>query len=149
MPNRRLLKGVVEISMAYRQDAVQLLQLAAHIFAQQIVQFAHGHHHPGMAQHCGACWTIVQIDLPGLRWVDRQRDSLSRGSGSLSRAYSRSAATGCQRSPCGGRGLASSRGLLAILARRHAMVALKQIAHHSRAGEPLFAGDLLDGFAGG
>ncbi len=36
--------------------------------------------------------------------------SRSRGSGSLSRAYSRSAATGCQRSACGGRGLASSRG---------------------------------------
>ena len=36
--------------------------------------------------------------------------SRSRGSGSLSRAYSRSAATGCQRSACGGRGRASSRG---------------------------------------
>ncbi len=90
---------------------MQLFEFPAHIFAQQIVQFAHGHHHPGMAQRCGARWTIAQIDLPGLRWVDRQGGlSRSRGSGSLSRAYSRSAATGCQRSACGGRGRASSRG---------------------------------------
>ncbi|GHK52235.1 hypothetical protein KPZU09_19710 [Klebsiella pneumoniae] len=41
------------------------------------------------------------------------------------------------------------RMLFTILARRHAVLALKQIAHHSRTGESLFAGDLLDGFAGG
>ena len=39
--------------------------------------------------------------------------------------------------------------LFTILARRHAVLALKQIAHHTGTGEPLFAGDLLGGFAGG
>jgi hypothetical protein len=33
--------------------------------------------------------------------------------------------------------------LLAELARRHAVLAFKQVAHHSAAGEALFAGDLL------
>ncbi len=59
----------------------------------------------------GARWTIAQIDLPGLRWVDRQGDFPGRVvPAHWSRAYSRSAATGCQRSACGGRGRASSRG---------------------------------------
>lgn len=67
-------KGIVDIDGIHRQGVVQLFEFPAHIFTQQIVQFAHGHHHPGMAQRCGARWTIAQIDLPGLRWVDRQGD---------------------------------------------------------------------------
>ena len=144
-------KGVVDIDGIHRQDAVQLLQLAAHVLPQQIVQLAHGHHHPGMAQHCGACRSLVQVDLPGLRRIDQQRLALPVGWFGLIKAGvepvhgHRLPAISLRRA----RSARLPGGLLAILARRHAMVALKQIAHHSRAGEPLFAGNLLNGFAGG
>jgi hypothetical protein len=57
---------------------VQLLQFAADILAQQIVQFAHGHHHSGMAQARRAP-EFAHIDLAGLRGLSR--------SGGLSRPW--------------------------------------------------------------
>ena len=130
---------------------MQLFEFPAHIFAQQIVQFAHGHHHPGMAQRYGARWTIAQIDLPGLRWVDRQGGTFPVAWFRL--IESRIQPVDRHRLPAIGLRRARSgklqRMLFTILARRHAVLALKQIAHHSRTGESLFAGDLLDGFAGG
>ena len=144
-------KGIVDIDGIHRQGVVQLFEFPAHIFAQQIVQFAHGHHHPGMAQRYGARWTIAQIDLPGLRWVDRQGGAFPVAWFRL--IESRIQSVGRHRLPAIGLRRARSgklqRMLFTILARRHAVLALKQIAHHSRTGESLFAGDLLDGFAGG
>ncbi len=144
-------KGIVDINGIHRQGEVQLLQFAAHVLPQQIVQLAHGHHHPGMAQHRGARRSLVQIDLPGLRRIDQQRLTLPVALFRLIKAGvepvhgHRLPAIALRRA----RSARLPRTLFAILARRHPMVALKQIAHHPRAGESLLAGNLLNGFAGG
>ena len=98
-----------------------------------------------MAQHSGARRAIVQVDLPGLRRIDRQRGTFPVAwfrfiEASIEPVDSdRLPAVGLRRTRSG-----KLPGMLfTILARRHAVLALKQIAHHTGTGEPLFAGDLL------
>ncbi len=104
-----------------------------------------------MAQHSGARRAIVQVDLPGLRRIDRQRGTFPVAwfrfiEASIEPVDSdQLPAVGLRRTRSG-----KLPGMLFTkLARRHTVLALKQIAHHTVTGEPLFAGDLLGGFAGG
>ncbi len=144
-------KGIVDIDGIHRQGTMQVFQLPAHILPQQVVQLAHGHYHPGMAQNGGARRALLQVDFPGLRRIDQQRRALTIAllrfieSGIQPVKRYRLPAIGQRRTRSGK--LAGM--LFTILARRHAVLALKQVTHHSRTGKPLFAGNLLDRFAGG